>query len=228
MKYFKFHQVDSETDVSVEIEPSLNGPTHPQIEGRKVLFEYNGFFYALVSDNAVENKDNYIFELTEEEFLIDATDKIGQIKYNYSVSLYESEISLREKIFGKYHQTASTAGIYKYEEAKNFLENSVESTVINLEAQMRGLTSTEMSQKIIQNHEYFRENDAKISGLRGKILDRIESFVLDETNPADSIIEFQYKPEIIHTKEAVADGLIPEQVVINYYSGELETRWEYL
>lgn len=225
-KYFKFHQVDCETGISIEIEPSVNGPTHPQLDGRKVIFASNDFFYAIASDSAVENPDNYIFEITEGEFKTEMAEVITKMRNDYIENLYGSEKSLREKLLGNYHNTATVAGVYKYEEAKKLLDNGVNSSIIDIEASIRGITSEEMAQKIVDNHNKFREIDAKIAGLRGKLLDRVNSFVLDETDIVESYLSLTRRLETI-SGGGSTDSTIDE-VTDSYYLPNMVLRWEYM
>lgn len=225
-KYFKFHQVDCETGISVEIEPSVNGPTHPQIEGRKVIFVSDDVFYATVSDSAEENPDNYIFEISADEFKSELEKEISKIRNAYIENLYGNEKSLREQLLGNYHNTATIAGVYKYEEAKNLLDNGVNSSIIDIEASIRGITSEEMAQRIVDNHNKFREIDAKISGLRGKLLDRVNSFVLDETDIVESYLSLTRRLETIFSDEST-DSTIND-VTDSYYLPNMTIRWKYM
>lgn len=225
-KYFKFHQVDSETGISIEIEPSVNGPTHPEIDGRKVIFESNDFYYATVSDSAEEDPDNYIFEISADEFKLEIEKEVTKIKNRHIENLYGSEKSLREQILGDYHETASIAGVYKYEEAKELLDNGVSSQLIDMEASLRGITSEEMAQKIVDNHIKFRENDAKISGLRGKLVDRVNSFVLDEDNIVESYLYLTRASETIVGDED--DPFAMDNISDSYYLPNLILRWTHM
>ena len=91
----------------------------------------------------------------------------------------------RQLVFGKYDDTATSSGIYKYNEAIKFLADGTPSLDITTEASVREVTETEIAEKIVVNHEAFRVKEAKIAGLRGKILDRLDAYTFDATDACD-------------------------------------------
>jgi hypothetical protein len=73
------------------------------------------------------------------------------------------------------------------------------SASIRIEATARGVSTTLLCQRIVDNHNKFRETDAKLSGLRGKIVNRIKSFVYDSENPYQSFLTYtqtEYVPNV--------------------------------
>lgn len=228
MKIFKFKKVDAKTGISVDIERSKEGPTNPNLPGLEVVFDFNYFTYAEVDDSAEANPENYIFEITQEELVADVEAKTNQYLEMYKNDAYKEEIELRNQVFGKYHDTATSSGIYKYEEAKKFLADGTPSSDITTEATVRGVTETEIAERIVTNHETFRTKEAQIAGLRGKILDRLDAYVFDATDALGSWSELVERMEVIGQREP----LLPEEenldVEVGYYSPSLNIRWEYL
>lgn len=232
MKIFKFRQVDAATGISVAIEKSLEGPTNPSLPGLVEIFdEYNYYKYAHVDDSAVADPENYIFEITQDELTNDVQGKVNQYLENWKSQVYKNEKDLRQQVFGKYDDTATSSGIYKYDEAKQFLNNGTPSPTISEEATIRGVSETEIAQRIIDNHEAFRIKEAKIAGLRGKILDRLNGYTFDSNDPLGSWDELVKRTEVIGQRKPDVVGPGPQQnldVVVGYYSPELALRWEYL
>jgi hypothetical protein len=81
-KFFKYQQVDSKTGISAAIEPAKNGLKHPDLPELKVItFSKDGVWvYAEVANTAVENPDNYIFEIDKSQFAFEIKTKIDLIK----------------------------------------------------------------------------------------------------------------------------------------------------
>lgn len=233
MKIFKFYKVDGETGVSVAIKKAPAGPCLPNLPGLNQIFDFQGFIYAEVDDSAVAEPDNYIFEITEQQFTDDVHAKTNQYLEDYKNAAYPNEKALRELVFGKYDSTASIAGVYKYTEALKFLADGTPSIDITAEADARGVTETEIAEKIIVNHEKFRFNDATIAGIRGKILDRLDAYVFDETDALGSWNELVNRMEVVghrEPREIDTPGGIEEdlEVKVPYYYPDIATRWNYL
>jgi len=228
MKLFKFKKVDAKTGISVDIEKPREGPTNPTLPGLREIFEFNYFTYAEVDDSAEANPENYIFEITQEELDADVEAKTNQYLEMYKNHVYKEEVDLRKQVFNKYHDTATSSGIYKYEEAKKFLADGTPSSVITAEATVRGIAETEIAQKIVTNHEAFRTKEAQIAGLRGKILDRLDAYVFDATDALGSWSELMERIEVIGQREP----FFPEEenldVEVRYHSPSLNIRWKYL
>ena len=205
------------TGISVNRETSKEGPKFPDIPGLNVLLQdgiNSCFYYATVGQTAEPNPENQCWELTLAEFAdsikVCLDKELGLAKE----AVYEEERGLRRvHLVGKYDDTASVAGIYKYEQAKALLADPTASAPdIVAEATVRGVTPAELAARIVQNHESFRVKEALIAGLRGKQLDRMNAFQFDATDPWGSWQEFM-KLEVIGTRE--------EQV---FESGEMVTK----
>lgn len=235
MKYFKFTQIDAETGISWAIKQPLSGPSWPSIPGLTnwISLSHNPIYHvAIVDDAAQADPDNHFFELTAEEYATELRDHIQFLLDQEKNSIYQQENEFRNSIFQKYHDTATIAGIYKYDQAKELVaDNSAAAPDVRAEAAARGLTPLVMANRIIQNHEDFRSKEAKIAGIRGKILDRIDSFVFDLNDPAASVAEY-YTQEVIGSRTVqriVNDQLqdVSEDVTVPKYSLVLPLRYSY-
>lgn len=200
MKYFKFTQIDANTGISWIIKQPITGPSWPSIPGLTnfVTLSYNDLFHvAIVDDSAEANPENYFFELTAEEYAEELKRHVTYLLEQEKSTIYQQENNFRSLIFDKYHDTASIAGIYKYEQAKELIaDNTAAAPDVRAEATARGITAVAMAERIIENHESFREKEAKIAGIRGKILDRIEAFEFDLEDPEASLAEFNTEETI--------------------------------
>ena len=226
MKIFKFKQVDAKTGISVDLERPREGPTNPSLPGLEEIFDFNNHKYANVSNTAEEDPANYIFEITAEELDADIEAKTNQYLEMWKKDIYENEKGLRQQLFGKYDDTATSSGIYKYQEALNYLNDETPSAVLTAEAEVRGVTETEIAGRIIANHETFRVKEAQLAGLRGKILDRLEGFVFDATDALGSWKELVERQEVVGQREpGMQEDL---DVKVGYYSPDLNVRWEYM
>jgi hypothetical protein len=230
MKLFKFRQVDAKTGISVVLEKPREGPTNPTLPGLEVIFDFNNFIYANVNNTATPDPENYIFEITEEELTADVQAKTNQYLEMYKTNAYSEEIELRNQVFGKYHDTATSSGIYKYQEALNFLADGTPSADITTEATVRGVSETEIAERIVTNHEAFRTKEAQIAGLRGKVLDRLDAYEFDATDAIGSWKELMERQEVIGQREPSGAGGQTEDldVKVGYYTPSLSIRWEYL
>ena len=233
MKIFKFRQVDAKTGISVAIERPMEGPTNPDLPGLTEIFDqYNYYKYAHVDDSAVADPENFIFEITEAELTADVQGKVNEVLASWKAQVYQNEKDLRQLVFGKYDDTATSSGIYKYNEALKFVETGTASLDLTTEASTRGVTVEEIAEKIIENHELFRVREAKIAGLRGKILDRLNGYTFDTDDALGSWDELVKRMEVIgHREPGPNPGPGPEpdlDVKVGYYSPELALRWEYL
>jgi hypothetical protein len=230
MKIFKFRQVDAKTGISVAIERPKEGPTNPSLAGLEEIFDFNNHKYATVDNTAEADPENYIFEITQEELDADIEAKTNQYLEMWKKDIYENEKGLRQQLFGKYDDTATSSGIYKYQEALKFLADGTPSSVITAEAEVRGVTETEIAERIIANHETFRVKEAQLAGLRGKILDRLEGFVFDADDALGSWKELVERQEVVGQREpGNATGIQEDlDVKVGYYSPDLNVRWEYM
>lgn len=233
MKLFKFRQVDAKTGISVAIEKPREGPTNPALPGLVEIFdEYNYYKYAHVDDSAVADPDNFIFEITEAELIADIQGKVNNTLAAWKTQVYQNEKDLRQLVFGKYDDTATSSGIYKYNEALKYVETGTASLDLTTEATTRGVTVEDIADKIIENHEAFRVREAKIAGLRGKILDRLNGYTFDATDALGSWDELVKRMEVIGQREPAPGpnpGPEPDlDVKVGYYYPELALRWQYM
>lgn len=231
MKFFKFYKVDASTGTSVEVEAPVEGPTNPNLAGLANVFEFGGLTYATADDSAAADDDNYIFEITEAAYIAVIKDEFNALKLGRTNLAYEQEKGLRESQFGKYGDTATIAGVYKYDLAKAYVaDNSADAGIVATEATARGLTTLAMANKIVTNHEAFRATEAKIAGLRGKIVDRLAGLTFNESSVSDALASWTEitKRETIGTEEGAAGGGDDRDVIVGHYDPALSTRWEHL
>lgn len=237
MKYFKFAQISQETGISWAIAQPISGPSYPNIPGLDasllVQLAYNSTYYiAQVNDAAVANPGNHIFELTAVEYAEELKQHVMYQLNKEKDSIYQDEFNFRESIFSKYHDTASTAGIYKYEQAKALVADATAAAPdVRAEATARGGAPSLIANRIITNHEDFRAKEAKIAGLRGKILDRINLYEFDLEDTAGSYAEFLTEDIVgTITRTEFEDGKLVEKVVdikVRKYQLDLGTRFQY-
>jgi hypothetical protein len=171
-------------------------------------------------------------EITEAELTVDVQGKVNNTLAAWKAQVYQNEKELRQLVFGKYDDTATSSGIYKYNEAVKFLADGTPSLDITTEASVREVTETEIAEKIVVNHEAFRVKEAKIAGLRGKILDRLDAYTFDATDALGSWDELMKRMEVIGQREP-GPGPNPGQepdldVKVGYYAPDLATRWQYM
>jgi hypothetical protein len=86
-----------------------------------------------------------------------------------------------------------------------------------------------MATKIVTNHEAFRTTEAKIAGLRGKIVDRNAGLTFNDSSLADALASWTeiVKQEKIGERTGPGVGIV-EDINIEYYSSSLSQRWENL
>ena len=237
MKYFKFAQISQDTGISWAIAQPVSGPSWPEIPGldlnTSIQLSHSPIYYiAQVDDTAEANPENHIFELTAEEYAEELKTHVMHILNKEKDSIYTEEYAFRESVFSKYHDTASIAGIYKYEQAKELIaDETAPAPEVRAEAAARDVDVLTIAQRIIENHESFRAKETKIAGIRGRILDRLETFEFDLENPNDSYAEF-FSNEVIgtRTENVFEDGEMIEKevdVTVNKYVLALGTRFQY-
>ena len=168
----------------------------------------------------VGDPDNHFFELTAEEYdnelkehaLYLINQELDQLNQEKN-TIYQQEADFRNLVFSTYHDTATLAGIYKYEQAKELVaDETAAAPDVRTEATARGVTPLVMANRIIQNHESFRQKEAKIAGIRGKMQDRLNSFVFDLQNPETSLNEYMSEEVIgTRTETVFEDGVQVEK-----------------
>lgn len=207
MKYVKFTQIDYITGISNNIKSSENGLMFPSIDGLEILFQdtiNDVFWYGTVPDNITSNTENQFFVLSNEEFSENLNKMITKSIIERKDELYEEEKKVRDILMGKYHVTASIAGLYKYEQAKEYLlDANVPAIELRLEANVRGIPVSDLALMVISLHDEFREKEALVAGIRGMLYGRLDSFVFDTLNPMASWNEF-------HSTELIGENEIPK------------------
>lgn len=240
MKYFKFTQIDAATGISWAINQPISGPSMPNIPGLKIEEAINLsfdkiYYVAKVDDSAQENRDNYCFEITFQEYAKCLNDHITHILNERLEKIHLEEIDFRNSYFEKYHQTVYSNGLTKYEEAKQFLLNSnSEVKDLRLEASVRNVSVQSLAEKIIEKYEKFKEDDAKISGIRGKIMDRIKNFKFNFDDPDISYNEFLSNEtlgtiEVNNEFDPISSSFTKKTVNVetNKYILNISTRFQY-
>ena len=234
MKYFKFTMVDAKTGISINRETSLEGPVLPPIAGLEVLFQdtaISEFWYGR-SDSAevTDNPENQTWEISLSEFseIIEIT--IQRSINRHRDNLYGVEKETRDVILGKYHATASLAGIYKYDQAVRYLNDP---TVIGLElyteATVRGLSIQDLAIKIKTNHEIFKLKEATIAGIRGMLLDRLNAYVYNGSVDPWAVYQDYLRLEQVGTRTEMVfeDDIMVEKevpVTVPYHGSDIVTR----
>lgn len=230
MKYFKFTQISEETGISWAIAQPLSGPSYPfsLLPGLSNIISLDHdpmFNIGEANDEAQANTDNYIFEITAQE-RAQEIQKLIDFKIQEKLSkIYQEEKEFRQTIFSKYDESASIAGVYKYEEAKQLINDSEAlAPQIRQEASIRNVNPVVLAQRIISNHEDFRNKEAKIAGIRGYIQDRLNNFTFDLQNPDASMTDFNSMEKI---GEEIIDGVTTD-VLVGKYDLNIGTRFHYL
>lgn len=232
MKYFKFTQISAETGISWLIEQPVSGPSlpHTLLPGLGYSVRVDKDYYVGAADDSAQaNPANYIFEITKEEYS-EWVKKDIMHGINMSMNrLYEEEKILRQRIFGKYDSTASVAGVYKYEQAIELLANPAAAAPdVRVEAAARGVDVLVLAQRIKINHEDFKTKDAKIAGIRGKLLDRYNSYTFNDSDPVASFIDYFSTEQI--GEERIIPGMEDSPmrpVIVNKYALALDQRFKF-
>ena len=236
MKYFKFAQVSDETGISWIIAQPVSGPRMPSLPGLTNIIQLDYWYYlGEADDQAQSDPDNYIFELTLQEYATELkalTDRMVSERLN---RIYQEEKDYRRAVFTKYDETATIAGVYKYQEAKELLADSnAAAPQVRQEAQIRGQDVVTVANRIITNHEAFRQKEAKIAGVRGMIMDRLTSFSLNMNDPKPSwqdLISTEKIGEEIRKEVNPNTGMLEDRLVdvkVGKYELNLDQRIKFL
>lgn len=237
MKYIRFTQVDAKTKISINVEHSKEGPIWPELKGLTILFQDNinsEFWYGTVDDDAEDNPENQCWIIDQTTLSVYVKQSIDRLIKNYKSKLYDEEKQVRHNILGKYDATASLAGIYKYEQALILLsDNNAAAPDIRAEATAREVDPVIMAERIKTNHESFRNAEAKIAGIRGKLLDRLNTYEFDSSDPIASWDNFN-KMEFIGTEQrdiSIIDSDDKQTEIIeitsNYYGTDIAIRFKF-
>ena len=204
-KNIKWIQVDADTQVSTAIAKTKAGATNPNLTDLVEQFDWGQYKYGTVADSVTINSasnDNFIFEISDADYIADIKGKIEETVREWKVTVYEQEKELRKQQLSDYSDSvyASAAG-YKYEAATAFLSSATANAGLTTEATLRGVTVTVLANKIKTNHEAYITKDAQISGLRGLLYDRICSIGINSTSVATALASNAG----IHTEETVTN-----------------------
>jgi len=204
-KNIKWIQVDAGTQVSVAITKPREGATNPNLTDLVEQFDWGQYKYGTCADSVTINSasnDNFIFEISDADYIADIKGKIEETVREWKVTVYEQEKELRKQQLSDYSDSvyASASG-YKYEAAKAFLSSATANAGLTTEATLRGVTVTVLANKIKTNHEAYITKDAQISGLRGLLYDRIANIGINSTSVATALASNAG----IHTNETVTN-----------------------
>ena len=204
-KNIKWIQVDADTQVSTAIAKTRAGATNPNLTDLVEQFDWGQYKYGTCADSVTINSasnDNFIFEISDADYIADIKGKIEETVREWKVTVYEQEKELRKQQLSDYSDSvyASASG-YKYEAAKAFLSSATANAGLTTEATVRGVTVTVLANKIKTNHEAYITKDAQISGLRGLLYDRIASIGINSTSVATALASNAG----IHTNETVTN-----------------------
>ena len=204
-KNIKWIQVDADTQVSTAIAKPRAGATNPNLTDLVEQFDWGQYRYGTCADSVTINSasnDNFIFEISDADYIADIKGKIEETVREWKVTVYEQEKELRKQQLSDYSDSvyASASG-YKYEAAKAFLSSATANAGLTTEATVRGVTVTVLANKIKTNHEAYITKDAQISGLRGLLYDRIANIGINSTSVATALASHAG----IHTNETVTN-----------------------
>ena len=204
-KNIKWIQVDADTQVSTAIAKPVAGATNPNLTDLVEQFDWGQYKYGTCADSVTINSasnDNFIFEISDADYIADIKGKIEETVREWKVTVYEQEKELRKQQLSDYSDSvyASASG-YKYEAAKAFLSSATANAGLTTEATVRGVTVTVLANKIKTNHEAYITKDAQISGLRGLLYDRIANIGINSTSVATALASNAG----IHTNETVTN-----------------------
>ena len=204
-KNIKWIQVDADTQVSTAIAKTKAGATNPNLTDLVEQFDWGQYKYGTVADSVTINSasnDNFIFEISDADYIADIKGKIEETVREWKVTVYEQEKELRKQQLSDYSDSvyASASG-YKYDAATAFLSSATANAGLTTEATLRGVTVTVLANKIKTNHEAYITKDAQISGLRGMVYDRIASIGINSTSVSTALASYAG----IHTEETVTN-----------------------
>ena len=229
-KNIKWIKVDSVTGVSEANAKATNGSVNPNLSGLTEQFDWGQYKYGTADDSVSTDDSNHIHEITDAEWITDITGKIDEHVRTWKTVVYEKEIDLRKKELGTYADSvyASASG-YKYEAATAFISSATPNAGLTTEAFYRGTTVGTLAAKIKTKHEAYITKEAKISGVRGLLYDRIDGILagIDTSTVAKALESYAG----IHTTEKIGErtaGITTEDVNVGYYNAyDLSERYEF-
>jgi len=204
-KQIKWMQVDDDTQVSVAIAQPKTGAANPKLTDLDQQFDWGDWRYGTCADSVTINSasnDNFIFEISDADYIADIKGKIEEYVREWKVLAYTKEKDLRKVQLSDYSDSvyASASG-YKYDAATAFLSSATANAGLTTEATLRGISVTDLANKIKTNHEAYITKDAQISGLRGLLYDRIASIGINSTSVSTALASYAG----IHTEETVTN-----------------------
>ena len=216
-KQIKWMQVDDDTQVSIAIADPKTGSANPNLTDLVEQFDWGQYKYGTVADSVTINtasNDNFIFEISDADYIADIKGKIDEYVKEWKVTVYEAEKELRKQQLSDYSDSvyASASG-YKYDAAVAFINNGTANAGLTTEATLRGISVTALANKIKTNQEAYITKDAQISGLRGFLYDRVASIGINSTSVTTALASYAG----IHTTETVTNvgaGITHE---VNFY-----------
>jgi len=226
-KQIKWMQVDADTQVSVAVSVPKSGSTNPNLSGLNQQFDWGMWNYGTCDDGVTIDNANYIFNISDADYIADITGKIDEYVKVWKEEIYTEEKQLRINQLGTYESTAYTAGAgYKYDAAVAFLSSATANAGLTTEATVRGISVTALANKIKTNHESFISKDAQISGLRGMLYDRILTIGINSTSVTTALASYAG----IHTDETITNvGAGITYCKVGFYKPcDLSTRYEVL
>ena len=226
-KNIKWIRVDSVTGVSEATTKPKNGSVNPNLSGLTETFDWGQYKYGTADDSVSTDDSNHIHEITDAEWISDITGKINEFVREWKTVVYEEELTLRKKELGTYADSvyASASG-YKYEAATAFISSATPIAGLTTEAFYRGITVSTLANKIKTNHEAYITKDAKLSGLRGLLLDRKDGIMagIDTSTVAKALESYAG----IHTSEKIGTDSDSNDVMATFYNPtSLSQRYEY-
>lgn len=233
-KFFKYIRVDEKTGVSVRLTPS-NQPSHPKLPGIEVIYvDRNGdYHYCTADDSAVGDPSNFIFEINLDSFLYEMENEISFFKNDYRSNLINEYKQLQSDLQIKYFDVSGPFAYLKYQEAKEYLDNGVESSSISAESGISGETPDTIAQRYVDNYEEYKIEESKLIGAKNLLEKRINDFKLDPENAVGSLKEWFDRKEIFGkapqtpSPEAapLPDVDVDGNYFAKYYGGSLSYRW---
>ena len=216
-KQIKWIQVDADTQVSTAITKAKSGAANPNLTDLEQQFDWGEWKYGTCADSVTINTDsnnNFIFEISDADYIADIKGKIEEYVREWKVSAYKQEKQTRSQYLSTYDGTAYAAGVSKYDAAVAFISSATANAGLTTEANLRGISVTALANKIKTNHEAFVTKDAQISGIRGMIYDRIASIGINSTSVTTALASYAG----IHTEETVTNVGLGITHEVNYYN----------
>ena len=118
-KQIKWIQVDDDTQVSIAISESKTGLANPKLTDLVQQFDWGDWRYGTCADSVTINSasnDNFIFEISDADYIADIKGKIEEYVRNWKVEVYEQEKNIRNNELSDYSDSdwmKYTVGNYK-------------------------------------------------------------------------------------------------------------------